>query len=895
MAGDIEKKMGDGRAAYGEGRFAHGGDVVRLAARAGCGPDQLVDFSVNVNPLGPPPWLAREAALALDHVERYPEPRASGLVLAASQLYRVPPSQIVPGNGASELLLAAVAHLADQGVSRAVIPVPAYVDYARACELHGLRVQEIRLSPDDGFEVDFVRIRAALAESSAPAAVFLCQPNNPTGVGFDADEVRVLADDFPHCRFVVDESFADFAPGLDRMIAFRPGNAIILHSLTKFFAIPGLRVGLLYAVSAVAEEIRRRLPEWSVNGVAQRVGAACLRDTEYQLQGIDAVRVLREELVEDLQEIPALRVFPSNANFLLCRYMRVGQTAETLADKLLEKRIVIRTCGNFAGLDDSYLRIAVLDEARNAQLVDSLREISGLDPVKRVSAPARTPALMIQGASSNAGKSVLTAALCRILLRDGYKVAPFKAQNMSNNSYVADGGEMGRAQVVQAQACRREPDVRMNPVLLKPNTDTGSQVVVGGKVVGVMSVREYHTYKPEAFRAVQRAYDSLAEENEVMVIEGAGSPAEINLKQHDIVNMRMAEYADARVLLAGDIDRGGVFAALVGTMSLLEEHERERVFGYVLNRFRGDASLLDPALDEMLRRTGRPVLGVVPHIESLGLPEEDSVSFKEALGSCTLPESGKLPPEQCVEIVCLDLARIANFNDLDPLRGEPDVRLRVVGSPLDIGVPDMLVLPGSKSTISDMRALRGAGFAAVLRELASGGRTEIIGICGGFQMLGETVADPLRLELDRLDPLGEAEGFGLLPLRTVLAAEKTLCRTSARFVGEGSCADLGVTGYEIHHGVTEPLADDLRPVVAAPNGEPLGYGFGRVWGTYLHGIFDDDLFRRRFLDGLRGRRGLEPLGAPQTCYDVDAAIDRVADVVREALDMDAIYRALGLR
>lgn len=430
----------------------------------------------------------------------------------------------------------------------------------------------------------------------------------------------------------------------------------------------------------------------------------------------------------------------------------------------------------------------------------------------RLRAP-RTPALMVQGTCSNAGKSILAAAFCRIFLQDGLRVAPFKAQNMALNSCVTpDGLEMGRAQAVQAAACRLDPDVRMNPVLLKPCSDVGSQVIVMGRPVGVMRVRQYVDYKPQARDAAFAAYDSLAAEHDVMVIEGAGSPAEINLKAHDIVNMAMARHAGARVLLVGDIDRGGVFAALVGTMELLEGWERDHVAGYLLNKFRGDASLLDPALDFMKQRTGRPVLGVVPYLRDLGLPEEDSVTFKDGLPGlrggapaevgADVPGSGLGP---VLDIVLVDLPHISNFTDVDALRGEPDVRLRVARTPAELAapdgrMPDAVILPGSKNTTGDLRTLRATGMADALASLARDPDGPMVaGICAGLQMLGLCVADPLGLEGG-----GSEQGLGLLPVRTELAAEKTLRRTAGVHPRSG----LPVAGYEIRHGVTVAEGSD---------------------------------------------------------------------------------------
>jgi cobyric acid synthase len=526
---------------------------------------------------------------------------------------------------------------------------------------------------------------------------------------------------------------------------------------------------------------------------------------------------------------------------------------------------------------------------------------------------------MFQGTSSNAGKSLLTAAFCRILLQDGFQAAPFKAQNMSLNSFVtADGREMGRAQVVQAQACRLEPDVRMNPILLKPNSDTGCQVIVEGKPLGNMRVGEYVDYKREGFTVACQSYDSLAAEFDAVVLEGAGSPGEVNLKSHDIVNMRMARHAGAPVLIVGDIDRGGVFASFVGTMEVLAAWERKLVAGWVVNRFRGDAGLLGPALDYTLRHTGRPVLGVVPYLPALNLPEEDSVEFKatgklpspfgrgaggegepttnSSWRAASLPESphpNPLPEGEgeaaadTVNIALVDLPHLSNFSDFDAFRVEPDVRLRIVRGPSNLDQPDALLIGGSKNTLGDLAYLRSSGLAEAIGRLARSGRCEVVGICGGFQMLGHQIRDPLGIESAGEDP----RGLGLLEVHTVLAAEKTLRRTTACHRASG----LEVTGYEIHHGQTDVggCVGEFR----RPDGEILGAASpdGRVWGTYLHGVFDSDLFRRWFIDRLRVRRGLAPIGRVVGRYDIEPALDRLAEAVRRALPVERIYRMMGLR
>lgn len=508
---------------------------------------------------------------------------------------------------------------------------------------------------------------------------------------------------------------------------------------------------------------------------------------------------------------------------------------------------------------------------------------------------------MIQGTCSNAGKSLLTAGLCRIFADAGLCPAPFKAQNMALNSFVTpQGEELGRAQALQALACGRPPDVRMNPVLLKPASDTGSQVIIMGKAVGHMRVAEYIAYKEQAFASVTRAYDSLAAEAGVMVLEGAGSPAEINLQAHDIVNMRMAHYAEAPVLLAGDIDRGGVFAALVGTMALLPEVDQRRVAGFIINKFRGDASLLSPALAFTTERTGKPFWGVVPWLPNLGLPEEDSVNFKLRVNAERGETKERARPH--IDIVLLDLPHISNATDIDPLSVEPDVRVRVVSQPALLGQPDAIILPGSKSTCADLHALRESGMAAaLLAAAASPTGPVILGICGGLQMLGLVVRDPTSVE--NVLPECEAEkytdstGLGLLPLITVMGQNKILRRTVGTHLASGET----VRGYEIHHGLTQVATGQgqhVRPWVHGAGGEILGWESvasgstqSRICGTYLHGIFDEDSFRRAFVDALRSRKQLPPLGKISP-YTLEPALNRLAHCLREHVNMEAILRLL---
>lgn len=924
--------------------FPHGGDLRQLALAAGCEPGDIVDFSASINPLGPPDWLRPVLASAVSDLVHYPDPRCSAFLAAASARHGAPVDQLLAGNGTSDLLFALARAAKGLGYARAVIPVPGYADYRTACERAGLDGETLPLLEKEGFALNPRTLAEHLRAGNAPAGVpnqpgrpdgpdspdqasgpapdrrravvFVARPNNPTGVDVAAGVVRKLAMEHPDCLFVVDEAFGSFVQGFESLLAERPANVAVLLSLTKMFAVPGLRLGLLAGAPGLVRAVAAQSAPWSVGALAQAVGTRAMADSAFEERSRQAVAALRPALARGLAALPGVTVYPGAANYLLCRLDTPGGAA--LAGRLLrEHRLAIRSCANFPGLDGRHFRVAVRAQADNERLLAAMgRLLAPARPPSRKRRP--TPALMIQGTTSNAGKSILTAALCRILRQDGVRVAPFKSQNMSLNSYVtARGEEMGRAQVLQAQACGLLPEARMNPVLLKPCSDTGSQVIVMGRPVGSMRVAEYVAYKPQAFQAAQRAYDSLAGEFDAIILEGAGSPAEVNLKSHDIVNMAMAKYARAKVLLVGDIDRGGVFAALAGTMELLSESERAMVGGYVLNRFRGDPSLLGPALAFMRDLTGREVLGVVPNIDALGLPEEDSVSFKASgLNPFGPNGSGDAGSADTLDIAVVDLPHISNFTDLDALAAEADVRLRVVRRADELGRPDALILPGSKNTLADLAGLRAGGLAGAILALAeeNAGRamwsTEIVGICAGFQMLGHTLLDPLGLESDRR----EEPGLGLLPLVTELLPEKTLVQARGRHLPSG----LALTGYEIHHGRTSITSDvasgpqsgpdigpnpgmeaskyprSAGPVVVRADGLALGHGLpGRIWGSYLHGIFDADAFRRWWLNSLRARKGLAPVdrAAP---YCLEPALDHLAEVVRASLDMERIRALLGL-
>lgn len=500
--------------------------------------------------------------------------------------------------------------------------------------------------------------------------------------------------------------------------------------------------------------------------------------------------------------------------------------------------------------------------------------------------------VMFQGTSSHVGKSILTTAFCRILTQDGYNTAPFKAQNMALNSYVTrSGGEMGRSTVAQAEAAGVEPIVQMNPVLLKPTGNSCSQVILLGKSVGNYSASDYQNkYSQQAWDSVKKSLDHMETHYDILVIEGAGSPAEVNLKKNDIVNMRIAKECQSPVFLIADIDRGGALASIVGTLELLDEEERKLVKGLVINKFRGDITLLEPALTFLEERTGIPVLGVIPYLDQLGIDDEDSVSLQD------MPKDSVM---RDIHIAVIQTPKISNFTDFDAFTHEPDVNVRFVQQGDLIGNPDVIILPGSKNTTEDLLYLKHHGYADEIKELADRG-TPVIGICGGYQMLGEKVCDPLHVESDK----DEVTGLGLLPYITTMQGEKNTYQV------EFNCKNLpfldmnfsaeNLKGYEIHMGETvlTGSAQSLFNIVRRSNAPvDLQDGFindkHHVFGTYCHGVFDNDHLRRSVINALRKRKGLLPLDVKFKYREYkEAEFDRLAAIVRKHFDMKKFYEIL---
>ncbi|MFH0960137.1 MAG: threonine-phosphate decarboxylase CobD, partial [Pseudomonadota bacterium] len=494
--------------------FKHGGTLREYSERTGLSPDQILDFSANINPLGPPEWLEPLIKVSIEDILSYPDPECLDLRVACAERYNVDQRNILAGNGSTELLFLIPRALRFR---KAIIPTPSYIDYATAVRHANLETQFFDIKETDGFHVDFSFLKSQLEGGEL---VFLGHPNNPTGVCLDVEAARDLISSRPETAFVIDEAFLDLTESTRSFCSEHLSNVIVMVSLTKTFSIPGLRLGIAISNSDWAARIRKLQVPWSVNALAQRVGREAVADSAFIEKSREYVSVQRVKLESALSSINGLSVFPSQANFMLVKIDHPSLDCQSLSERTLAKGVAIRPCQNFRGLGPRYFRVAVRSEEENEKLVQTLTSI--LSPMKKAHSVKTARSIMFQGTSSNAGKSVLTAAFCRIFLQDGFRVAPFKSQNMSLNSFVTiRNEEIGRAQAMQAQACRLEPDARMNPILLKPNSDTGSQVIIMGKPVSNMNVEQYIEYKPVAFDYAVRAFNSLAEEFDVIVIEGA--------------------------------------------------------------------------------------------------------------------------------------------------------------------------------------------------------------------------------------------------------------------------------------------------------------------------------------------------------------------------------------
>lgn len=849
----------------------HGGDVYGISEKLGIAVEECVDFSANINPLGIPAGVAAAMRDAITRAVHYPDPDCRQLTEALSGKLGIRPEYILCGNGGADILYR-IAYAAMP--KHALLAVPTFLEYEEALRQTGAKIHTYRM---DGQ----MEVREDILEwiTDEIDILFLCTPNNPTGLLIPEAVLEAILKRtaVTGTRVVLDECFMDFVVEEKRrsMIGSVEDykNLIIVKSFTKLYGIPGIRLG--YGVSSdlgFLQRMRSAGQTWAVNSIALAAGLAALGEEEFARDTVEYVRREREWLSEELKRLGFL-VYDGQADYLFFR--APGQ--ESLYEQLLEERIIIRRCCNYENLTAEHYRVAVKRHEENLRLVQSLKKILG-----RKTGRKTAKVIMVQGTMSNSGKSFLTAGLCRVFAQDGYRVAPFKSQNMALNSYITEEGlEIGRAQAMQAEAAGIRPSVDMNPILLKPTSNVGSQVIVNGEVYGNMKAAEYYQRKTEFIPEILAAFERLASQYDIIVIEGAGSPAEINLRENDIVNMGLAKMVKAPVLLAGDIDRGGVFAALYGTVKLLEPEEQQMIKGLVVNKFRGDVSILEPGLRMIEEKTGIPVVGVVP-MERIDLDDEDSLSDRLT----------KTAAGDGVDVAVLHLPHISNFTDFGALERIEGVSLRYVASPGQLGTPDLILLPGTKNTMDDMKWLRETGLETLVLKAAER-QTPIIGICGGFQLLGKTLKDPYGVEHG-----GEMRGLGLLDADTVFAREKTRTRVKGTWIRRpeyfGGYEGTEVSGYEIHMGQTVNAGDCVEAIrLEDGRCDALCSRDGLVFGTYLHGIFDSDGLAFALASSLAERKGME-----LKHYEFDLLsykekeYDKLADLIRSSFDMKEVYRIL---
>ncbi|HEV8064235.1 MAG TPA: cobyric acid synthase [Acidimicrobiales bacterium] len=813
----------------------HGDDAHLIAAALGVPLDQVLDLATSLNPVAPDPQMI--VAAGLDSVGRYPDTTEATDALAGA--IGVDPSQLLLTNGASEAIALVAAEM----------PV------------------------GDVHPPEFSLYERHLTEVAFGAPRWRSNPNNPTG--------RLAAP--TEAAAVWDEAFYQLATGSWTRGDLGSG-AVVIGSLTKLFACPGLRLGYVMAADeSFIARLAARQPRWAVGGLAAATVGRVLELADLPAWS-KALAGLREDLVTVLQGA-GFQPEQSDANFVLV------PAAGELRQDLALKGIVVRDCANF-GLDGA-VRIAVPSPAGLERLERALAELGGRpEPVSRRQpetspAPRLNGALLVCGTASDAGKTQIVAGLCRLLARRGVSVAPFKAQNMSLNSYAtASGHEIGRAQALQAMAARVQAEVAMNPVLLKPTGERRSQVVVMGRPVADVEAAAYQGAKRAGALApvVMEALADLRSRFDVVICEGAGSPAEINLLEGDIANLPLARDAGMAAIVVGDIERGGVFASLFGTVGLLPADLRGCVKAFVINKFRGDASLLAPGIEELERRTGVPTIGVVPWVDGLALDAEDSLGLEGLMR-----RSAGVPPGEgdVLEVAVVALPHLSNFTDLDALAIEPAVRLRLVASPAELAGADLIVIGGSKATVADLDWLRSSGLAGRLAELsAAPDGPAVLGICAGYQMMGATIDDSFESRR------GQVEGLALLPVVTTFEPAKL---TRPR---RGNALGQAVSGYEIRQGRPRPAAG-VTPFAQLQDElgeEPEGAWLegDRLAGTSLHGLFESDAFRRAYLSVVSGRRGKAFVAGPTGFAEArEAQIDALADVLDAHLDLEAVFKLIG--
>lgn len=804
----------------------HGDGARGLEEFLGLNAGDLFDLSASMNPVAPDyrDHISRE----LDSLGSYPD--SSKATASLAEAIGIDERRLILTNGGAEAI-ALVSHIVRSGW---------------VCD------------------PDFALYRRHITRYDESDAWWASNPNNPTGRLLDDNELPK----------VVDEAFYQLATGAWSRGDFERGSFVV-GSLTKIFALPGLRVGYLIAPGIKeANTLRLVQPRWALNSIAASVLPELIKSIDLK-ETVKSISRLRSSLTEMLEEY-GLKPHQSSANYLYV------PDARGLFETLLRHKILIRDTSSF-GLEGG-MRIAVPNRQGLGRIENAL--FSKASPKRSKTISSSRGSLMVVGTTSDSGKSTMVTALCRVLADRGYSVAPFKAQNMSLNSAVTRSGhEIGRAQARQAQAARVEPEVAMNPILLKPTSEMVSQVVVNGQPLYELNAKEYQAKKRELFEVVVESYSDLASRFEVVLLEGAGSPAEINLLDNDIVNLGLARRINCKALLIGDIDRGGVFASLFGTIEILPPDLARHICGFAINKFRGDADLLEVGIKKLKTLTGRDVFGVVPYILEPLIDAEDSLALSNFGISQPLAE-------ERLDVVVVRLPRISNFTDFDPLLNERSCSVRLATTPGQLGSPDLIIIPGSKSTIEDLTWLRTTGFADAITTSVHAGSV-VLGICGGYQMLGREIHDDIESRQ------GLVAGLGMLEVRTkFLSSKVTLQRSGTSSFFE----DVSVSGYQIHQGrvVSEgsrPLLDLFIPVrniadVGLSDGAVDDEG--RVFGTTLHGIFENDGFREKFLGHVASLRSKTFTTDLNFSRLRESQIDFLAKYVAKYVDVDAALDAASI-
>jgi len=859
--------------------YKHGGDL--LLYNQILSDKKIYDFSVNLNPIGPPDWLRFMINSHFEKIYQYPEPFAESLTKKLAELHKQSEDHFLITNGINSIITILGKILQEKyHLKKLLLTIPNYIEYEEKFRFLNYDVEYLYFYEENSKLPKYHKkilwdLNLLSTKIKSHSLIVFSNPNNPTGSFIDSQKIAEFIKNFPNTVFIIDESFIEFANKksvIDYLENF--DNTIVFRSFAKFYHIPGIRLGYVISHPTLIEELKQYTNCWNINTFAIEIGKKAIEDKEYLVKTLDYLKKQKEYLLTHLSKIGQLKLYESHTNYLFIKLEDQNWDAIKLFETLLkEHNISIRMCFNYKGLDKNYFRIAIKSQKENELLINSFYKIF-LNKSFNIKKNKKYT-LMIAGTSSDVGKSILTTALCRILYQDGFKVAPFKAQNMSLNSYVTNQGEeIAYAQYLQARACFIAPDSRMNPVLIKPGTLNGSQVIVNGKPYKNFTPSEYYNYKKALFKKVIRSFNRLKKEYDVILLEGAGSISEINLKKNDLVNLNMARYAEAPVFLVGDIDRGGVFGSFVGSIEVLNHWEKELIQGYIINKFRGDESLLRPAIEYLEQRTQIPHLGTIPYIKELKLPKEDSMFFDviQANNNHNFDSSK-------INRGIIQLPYISNFTDYDPFLVEPDVRLYWLKDSIPEFI-DVIIIPGSRNSFQDLLYLKEKGLD---QAIVKNKNKFIIGICGGLQILGDSIIDEYGIEFK-----GKLNGLGLLKIETVFYQEKELRRIRAyheHIRGE-------VEGYEIHHGKT---MWGREKVILKKNDVVLGVSneTGNVWGTYLHGIFENDSFRRWLLNQVRIKKGLLPI-ENITVFNLNREIDLLAEVVRKHLNIDKIYKIIGI-